>query len=336
MAVNYVRHGSTLPPTPTSICRTQTVRGYRWNNTASGVTASQPCQKPYNRGQTFRTCTDGTWSEPEYSTCRTVAIADINTIYLIQYVCCGTTILTVLLTLFILVFAWRNPGPGTTILEISFGLAIIASNTAFIAGVNNTADELMCKITAVCLHYLPTVTVFHLFAIIFHLATLKVQTSPNSYCCLLFTAWGTPAIIVGLYGYFTTLEEYGNTENCWMVFSIRLFWVYYGTLMAICGLIFISVLGIIYRMKLPGRGPKLGSVIGIVPLFIVFITTIMAWVTGVISVNEYNDGLYITQIVFGTFNFLQGLAYLIVFGVLGSRARKAKGNTQVTELVTIN
>ncbi|XP_050392926.1 adhesion G protein-coupled receptor B1 [Patella vulgata] len=302
----------------TQNCGEDQVGGYQWNATKSGDTSELPCRTPNHPGFVFRTCKNGTWEQPIFSNCPTPMRSERSIIELINYIGCGLSIFCCLLTIVFYIFFYKHISGSLTVLVTSLCLAVITSNIFLIIGLHRVESKDQCRIISVCLQYFPTVAVFTLSTIIIHILTTSFKKTNK--CCIvasLFVSWVLPGAVVAGYAAYTKLEEYGNPVNCWVQINTRLWWVYIGTILAMVFIMLLAVFGSIYRSYIDRIKRHLR--IGVIPLFVVCMFTILTWVIGTLSVNEYHDNLYVLQIVFAVFNILQGFTILMIFGLQSTK-----------------
>ncbi|XP_078354719.1 adhesion G protein-coupled receptor L4-like isoform X2 [Oculina patagonica] len=211
-------------------------------------------------------------------------------------------------------------------LALSLGLA----ETLFLFGITKTANQIICKIIAITLHYLFLVSFcwMALEGIVLYLLLVKIfrsKTRPaRDRAVFLFCGWGIPAIVVG--GSAVLFHEgYGTEEFCWLSFERHFTWAFVGPVLLVC--LFNIICLVKTFMIMSTRGSVKDSDTSIVKIrywakgcALLSCLLGLTWILGVFVVNQ--ETIFMAYL-FNIFNTLQGLM-IFLFHCVGDEKVRAE------------
>lgn len=241
--------------------------------------------------------------------------------------------LFLLLVAFILFLLMRKLKSNSISIHKNLIAVIFLAELTFLIGINQTADQRICRLVAICLHYFFCASFSWMFVEGLHMyrrlrEKRNVDTGKMSF--YYFMGWGCPAIVVGISAGLAS-DGYGNEKFCWMSTDGTLIWTFTIPIIIVVALnafIFIMALGISLRKQSKKKRRRhhhhhdiehsnlnaalLGTA-GLLPLIGV------SFAFGLLLVNQELDKFHY---IFAGFSFSQGLFIFVFYLVLDKRVRK--------------
>ncbi|XP_022794237.1 uncharacterized protein LOC111332998 [Stylophora pistillata] len=172
---------------------------------------------------------------------------------IITYVGCGVSIACLFATLLVYL-AFESLSTERHKIHMNLALALLLAQSLFLTGVNAIGHKTLCRVLAVCLHYLFSavftwmcVEGFHLYVMI--LSVFRADSVKMKYYYL--TGWGIPVIIVGLAASIHP-EGYGTIKSCWLSIHDQFIWVFLAPVVLV--IVVIIIVGLAASIHPEGYG----------------------------------------------------------------------------------
>ncbi|PFX21141.1 Cadherin EGF LAG seven-pass G-type receptor 2 [Stylophora pistillata] len=213
-------------------------------------------------------------------------------------------------------------------------LAVFVAELTFLLGINRTADQRLCQLIAIVLHYFFSASFSWMFVEGLHMyRRLKekrnIDTGKMSF--YFFMGWGCPAIVVGISAGLAN-EGYGNQRFCWMSTDGTLIWTFTIPIIIIVALnTLVFIMALFMSLKKQSRKRRrrhhhhhhdddeqsnltagLRATAGLLPLI---------GVSFAFAILMVNEDLETFHYVFAAFTFCQGLFILVFYLILDKTKR---------------
>ncbi|PFX23410.1 putative G-protein coupled receptor 133 [Stylophora pistillata] len=211
---------------------------------------------------------------------------------IITYVGCGVSIACLFATLLVYL-AFESLSTERHKIHMNLALALLLAQSLFLTGVNAIGHKTLCRVLAVCLHYLFSavftwmcVEGFHLYVMI--LSVFRADSVKMKYYYL--TGWGIPVIIVGLAASIHP-EGYGTIKSCWLSIHDQFIWVFLAPVVLVIVvnfMVLVAVIKVVANSALPSRAnTDFGNVKAGVKSAVVLLPLLgVSWVFGLLTLNE--------------------------------------------------
>ncbi|XP_064646701.1 uncharacterized protein LOC135499704 [Lineus longissimus] len=239
---------------------------------------------------------------------------------------CGISIACLVVTVTLYAIYWKKIKSDRSIIHLNLCVAIILADTTFLAGVEQTQIQAVCKVVAALLHFFfLAVFMFMLIeGVELYILLVKVFDVGSSRAkWYIIAGWGVPAAVVGISLGITQTNGYGNEDYCWLSLVDGLLWTFVGPALGIIVVNFIFLflaLRAMFKTKvIEDKTRAKRAKAGVRALFILVPLLGLTWVFGVFAVN---NSTIIFQYLFTIFNSLQGLFIFIVHCLMNKQLQK--------------
>lgn len=245
---------------------------------------------------------------------------------IITYVGCGVSIACLFATLLVYL-AFESLSTERHKIHMNLALALMLAQSLFLTGVNAIGHKTLCRVLAVCLHYLFSavftwmcVEGFHLYVMI--LSVFRADSVKMKYYYL--TGWGIPVIIVGLAASIHP-EGYGTIKSCWLSIDDQFIWVFLAPVVLVIVvnfMVLVAVIKVVANSALPSRAnTDFGNVKAGVKSAVVLLPLLgVSWVFGLLTLNEK---MIAFQYIFAFSTSFQGMFIFLAHCVGSSDVRSA-------------
>ncbi|XP_074645849.1 cadherin EGF LAG seven-pass G-type receptor 2-like [Tubulanus polymorphus] len=206
-------------------------------------------------------------------------------------------------------------------IHVNLMLCIFIAELIFLLGINRVQPVLLCKITAIMLHYFFMCAFAWMFVESLHLYRMLSEIRDvNSGSMKFYYAVGyvIPGIVVGFAVGLHT-DGYGNSRFCWLSTNDNIIWSFIGPV-CIVYVINIGVFFMAVKASCNVKSPEDLHLLRIGLIAAMFLLPLLgiAWVFGIMSVNEE---VLAFHYLFAVFCFLQGLFLMLGHVSLNPRVR---------------
>ncbi|XP_060603674.1 adhesion G protein-coupled receptor L4-like [Ruditapes philippinarum] len=242
---------------------------------------------------------------------------------IITYIGCSISIVTMFIALTVFTCI-RSLNSERVFVHRNLCIAILCSQVLFLAAGKATRHKMVCRITALVLHYCFLSIFAWMLVEGLHLYTKVVQVfgtdnARNTY--YLCFGWGLPLVLV-IISSVADWEGYGTETSCWLSIDRKTIWAFIGPAIAVIVVnlvILIMVLRVV--IKKTDRNSKKDQMRAAIKaaLFLLHLLG-LTWIFGLLAVNRR---LIVFEYIFATSNSLQGFFVFLFHCALNTEVRQA-------------
>ncbi|XP_021350234.1 adhesion G protein-coupled receptor F5-like isoform X2 [Mizuhopecten yessoensis] len=255
---------------------------------------------------------------------------DIARLRVITLAGCSLSILSTVVTMVVYMMLWRYVKNDRSILVVNLCVAVTGGYVLFLAGLDQTDDNVGCTVIAALLHFL-FLAIFCLMlsdGIQLLRRTTVVLNVKSILKWLLLIGWGVPAIIVGITVGIKHDGGYHSKKYCWLTLKDGVLYSFVGPVLAV---IVVNVIVVILVLKalltskfIMTKSQRQRIVSAIRSVCVLLPVLGITWFFGILSIN---GDLLAFQYLFAVTNSLQGFFIFLfhcIFSVPVRRAMKQK------------
>ncbi|XP_033740712.1 adhesion G-protein coupled receptor F3-like isoform X2 [Pecten maximus] len=251
---------------------------------------------------------------------------DIVRLRIITLAGCSLSILSTVVTMVVYMLLWRYIKNDRSVLVMNMCVAVTAGYVLFLAGLDQTDDNVLCTVIAALLHFF-FLAMFCLMlsdGIQLLRRTTVVMNVKSRLKWLLLIGWGIPAIVVGITIGIKHNGGYHSEKYCWLTLTDGVLYSFVGPVLAV---IVINVVVMILVLKAlltsqfimtKSQRQRIGSAIRSVCVLLPVLG--ITWFFGILSIN---DDLIVFQYLFAVTNSLQGFFIFLFHCILSVPVRRA-------------
>lgn len=248
----------------------------------------------------------------------------------ITYIGCSISMVTMFIALTVFTCI-RSLNSERVFVHRNLCIAILCAQVVFLAAGKATRHQMICRVTAVVLHYCFLSIFSWMLVEGLHLYTKVVQvfgtdkTKNNYYLCF---GWGLPLVLV-LISSVADWEGYGTKTSCWLSIDRKTIWAFVGPAVAVIVVnvvILVMVMRVVVKSAKNDRPSKTAQARAAVKAAIFLLHLLgLTWIFGLLSVNRHT---IVFEYIFSFSNSLQGFFVFLFHCVLNTEVRQALRRVQ--------
>ena len=241
---------------------------------------------------------------------------------IVTYVGIGVSLLCLVIAFF-LFCCLAGLQSNSNSIHINLVIVLFIAHLGFLVGINRTQPKLLCKVTAIVLHYFFMCTFAWMFVEGLHLYRMMTEIRNINQGSMRFyyvIGYVIPGIIVGL-AVGLSADGYGNPKFCWLSINDLLIWSFAGPicLVVACNIVvFFMAVKVSCRAK--SHDPDFGMLKNGLKAAVVLLPLLgVTWVFGLLAVNQ---NVLAFHYLFAIFNCFQGVFIFLAHVLFNKQVRR--------------